>query len=56
MCIRDRYKTFKTDREKYSGIQNVEVIEITNGQNKKLNKTNELLWLSLIHIYWNNYL
>ncbi len=38
------YKTFKTDREKYSGIQNVEVIEITNGQNKKLNKTNELLW------------
>ena len=32
------YKTFKTDREKYSGIQNVEVIEITNGQNKKLNK------------------
>ena len=38
------YKTFKTDREKYSGIQNVEVIEITNGQNKKMNKTNELLW------------
>lgn len=38
------YKTFKTDKKKYSGIQNVEVKEIINGQNKKLKKTNELLW------------
>lgn len=37
------YKTFKTDK-KYSGIQNVKVTEITNGQNKSLKKTNELLW------------
>lgn len=38
------YKTFKTDREKYSGINNVEVTEITNEENKKFKKTNELLW------------
>lgn len=45
------YKTFKTDKKKYSGIQNVEVTEITNGQNKKLKKTNELLW----HLDKNSY-
>ena len=38
------YKTFKTDKEKYSGINSVEVTEITNGENKKFKKTNELLW------------
>lgn len=38
------YKTFKTDKEKYLEINNVEVTEITNDENKKLKKTNELLW------------
>lgn len=42
--INTLYKTFKTDREKYSGINNVEVTEITNEENKKFKKTNELLW------------
>lgn len=35
------YKSFKTDSKKYSGITNVTVKEITNGQNINFTKTNE---------------
>ena len=35
------YKTFKTDNSKYSSISNVNVIEITNGQEKAFNRANE---------------
>lgn len=34
------YKTFKTDKSKYSSIENVEVKDVTNGANKSLLKSN----------------
>lgn len=35
------YKTFETDKTKYSNITNVEVTEITNGRNQPFRKSNQ---------------
>lgn len=35
------YKTFKTDKTKYSNITNVEVAEVTNGNNQPFSKQNQ---------------
>lgn len=38
------YKTFKTDNTKYSGITNVQVLDITNGTQKSFKKINTLMY------------
>ena len=38
------FKTFEIDNSKYSGITEVEVIEITNGTNKKFTQINEEMY------------
>lgn len=38
------FKTFKTDNSKYSGITNVNVTDITNGQIKEFSQVNELTY------------
>lgn len=38
------FKTFKTDREKYSGITDVKVYETTNGMQKSFTEINKLMY------------
>lgn len=38
------YKTFKTDRTKYSGIKNVQVTDVTNGAEKSFKEINTLMY------------
>lgn len=38
------FKTFKIDREKYSGIKDVKVSEISNGAERELTQINELMY------------
>ena len=38
------FKTFETDSEKYSGITNVQVVEITNGREQEFTQINQLMY------------